>query len=170
MKTLLEIARELGVDKQRVYRCVVRNHIPASSEVGQVRYYDDAAEAEIKALLSRVPDQTPRQDEAHRGNGEAPRGDAVLDLLREELKAKNEQISALQQQISQLTSALENTTASLHAAQALHAGTIQQQLGSSAASQAADREQPAEEVSADPIDQQPRKPSFRERWRAFWFN
>lgn len=33
MKTIKQIADELGVSKQKVYRFIVRNHITASSEV-----------------------------------------------------------------------------------------------------------------------------------------
>lgn len=54
--------------------------------------------------------------------------ESVIAMLQKELEAKNGQIEALQRQNEQLTSALENTTSSLQAAQALHAGTIQQQL------------------------------------------
>lgn len=35
MKTIKQIADELGVSKQKVYRFIVRNHITASSEVKQ---------------------------------------------------------------------------------------------------------------------------------------
>ena len=59
----------------------------------------------------------------------------LYNILREELKAKDLQISALTKQLSdiinqnnQLTLALQNTTESLKSAQALHAGTIKQQL------------------------------------------
>jgi len=46
---------------------------------------------------------------------------SVVAMLQKELDIKN-------QQIESLTVALENTTASLHAAQALHVGTMQKQL------------------------------------------
>ena len=52
----------------------------------------------------------------------------TISMLQEQLQVKDQQIEQLQDQISQLTIALENTTSSLKAAQALHAGTIQQQI------------------------------------------
>lgn len=48
MKTIREIANELGVDKQKVYRFIKQNHInEAHHEALQrsgVKYYDEAAE------------------------------------------------------------------------------------------------------------------------------
>lgn len=49
-------------------------------------------------------------------------------LLSEQLSIKDGQIAAQQEQIRTLTESLHDTTAALTAAQALHAGTIQQQL------------------------------------------
>lgn len=53
----------------------------------------------------------------------------MIGMLKEELEAKNTQLAKKDEQIERLTTALENTTASLHAAQALHAGTMHKQLG-----------------------------------------
>jgi hypothetical protein len=44
MKTIKQIADELGVSKQKVYRFIVRNHITASSEVKRSKLYDESAE------------------------------------------------------------------------------------------------------------------------------
>lgn len=52
MKTIKQIADELGVNKQKVYRFIVKNHITASSEVKQSKLYDEAAERLIKAILT----------------------------------------------------------------------------------------------------------------------
>lgn len=49
-------------------------------------------------------------------------------LLSQQLSTKDNQIAAQQDQIKQLTESLRDTTAALTAAQALHAGTIKQQL------------------------------------------
>lgn len=48
MKTIKQIADELGVNKQKVYRFIVKNHITASSEVKQSKLYDEAAERLIR--------------------------------------------------------------------------------------------------------------------------
>lgn len=49
-------------------------------------------------------------------------------LLSQQLSTKDNQIAAQQDQIKQLTESLHDTTSALTAAQALHAGTIKQQL------------------------------------------
>ncbi len=69
-----------------------------------------------------------------------------LTVKDEQLITKDNQIAELQQQNTKLSTALENTTAALTAAQALHAGTIQQQLTT--------EQQPQSEhdFSADPDD------------------
>ena len=52
----------------------------------------------------------------------------AVQVLIEQLSIKDKLIEKQQKSIQELTAALENTTASLHAAQALHAGTMQRQL------------------------------------------
>ena len=55
-------------------------------------------------------------------------------MLQEQLSVKDAQIAAMQQQLQTLTDSLHDTTAALTAAQALHAGTIKQQLADKQAS------------------------------------
>ena len=64
----------------------------------------------------------------------------VIEALKQQLEVKDQQIEQQQQSIKELTAALENTTGSLKAAQALHAGTMQQQL----TAPEADRNEPIE--------------------------
>lgn len=74
---------------------------------------------------------------------------AVIELLREELNQKNEQIQQLNERLAETTAALVAAQQTIQAvqqttqtAQALHAGTIQQQLTDGQA--AADQQDPAE--------------------------
>jgi len=50
---------------------------------------------------------------------------SIIEILQKEMDIKNGQIAELTAANRELTAALENTTASLRAAQALHAGTMQ---------------------------------------------
>ena len=97
---------------------------------------------------------------------------ATIDLLQEQLRVKDQQletkdkqIAAQQEQLIQLTAALEHTTTSLQAAQALHAGTMQQ-LG------APEPESPHEHdefVEPAPVPEPVQEaPSERRRWRWPW--
>lgn len=47
-KTLKQIADEIGVSKQRVYRFVKQLEIPASYQDGNKMYYDETVETAIK--------------------------------------------------------------------------------------------------------------------------
>lgn len=47
-KTIRQIADELGVSKQRVYRFIKQNCINEAHQRNGVMYYDDAAETRIK--------------------------------------------------------------------------------------------------------------------------
>ena len=118
MKTIKQIAETLGIDKQRVYRYICRNHItPVHREAGTM-YYDDVAESLINTHFTK--------DEAHRCTSKSHQTassdtviETVISMLQRELDIKNKQIL-------ELTTALESTTASLQVAQALHVGTIKQ--------------------------------------------
>lgn len=103
MKTIKQIADEMGVSKQKVYRFIVKNHITASSEAKQAKLYDEAAEKLIKQGFSdSEPHQEPHQEphhEAHQDRITDAVGDAVIELLRKELEQKNEQLKEKDRQI-----------------------------------------------------------------------
>lgn len=102
MKTIKQIADELGVSKQKVYRFIVRNHITASSEVKQSKLYDKAAEMLIKqGILEDEPYQKSHH-EAHQNHINDTVSEAVIELLRQEMERKNEQLKEKDRQIGQL--------------------------------------------------------------------
>jgi predicted transcriptional regulator len=80
MKTIKQIADELGVSKQKVYRFIVRNHITASSEVKQSKLYDEATEMLIKqGILEDEPYQKSHH-EAHQNHINDTVSEAVIEL------------------------------------------------------------------------------------------
>lgn len=123
-KTTKQIADELGVSKQKVYRYIKRYNIKEAYQEHGTMYYDDAAEHFIAQGFS----ESSESAEASQKHIDDTALETVISMLQKELEAKNEQIRAKDRQIEQLTSALEHTTSSLQAAQALHAGTLQRQL------------------------------------------
>lgn len=158
-KTLKQIADEIGVDKQRVYRFVRRNNINEARQENGTMMYDEAAQSMIFQYFFGCE----RINEANRDCDKHDANDAVdaanerlIKTLQDELEMKNQQIVAQQEQITQLTAALEHTTASLHAAQALHAGTMQQ-----IASASEDDVEQMGDVSAQQSEE-------RRRWWQFW--
>lgn len=54
-KTIKQIADELNIDKQKVYRFIKRNHITEAHQINGVMYYDEAAESKInKGLFKEI--------------------------------------------------------------------------------------------------------------------
>lgn len=113
MKTIKQIADELGVNKQKVYRFIVKNHITASSEVKQSKLYDEAAERLIKSHFDRITTSCERSSEPHQKSG----NEMLLEQLIKELEVKNEQLSEKDKQIESLQHSLDRTTAALVSAQ-----------------------------------------------------
>lgn len=121
MKTIKQIADELGVSKQKVYRFIVRNHITASSEVKQSKLYDEATEMLIKqGILEDEPYQKSHH-EAHQNHINDTVSEAVIELLRKELEQKNEQLQEKDKQIERLQEALGIAQENVKAAQLLQA-------------------------------------------------
>ena len=97
-KTIKQIADELGIDKQKVYRFIVKNHITASGEVKQSKVYDDVAERLIKSHFNHITTSSERCGESHQKSSY----DVVLEQLIKELESKNMQINILMQENKEL--------------------------------------------------------------------
>ena len=48
-KTIKQIADEIGLDKQKVYRFIKKNHINEAHQKNGVMYYDEAVKSHIKS-------------------------------------------------------------------------------------------------------------------------
>lgn len=176
LKSLAQIATELELSRQAVYKRVNSSHDileqlqPYTVTNGKRKYYTLQGQKIIKDLFlfrqsqlnlidvnQSEPDTTDgnngntannieerqqtstavKQSNATKVNTEQPTETAQaaiaalqkqLEVMQQQLEVKDKQIEELQHQNATLATALENTTAALTAAQALHAGTIQQQL------------------------------------------
>lgn len=120
VKTIKQIADELGVDKQRIYRYAKKNCINEAHQKNGVMYYDEATEKRIKKAFS--------QNEPHQ---ESASSDVMIDvllkqseLLKNELEIKNRQIDELNARLAEMGTALAAAQQTAQAAQALHAGSI----------------------------------------------
>jgi len=131
MKTIKQIADDLGLSKQRVYRYVKNNNISASKHDAHQRnttkYYDYVTESRIKAHFFNEKSRKNMHhadvlydayDAKTASNSKIDDTvDAIIVMLKNELDTKN-------QQIADLTSALVTAQQTAAAAQALHAGTM----------------------------------------------
>jgi chromosome segregation ATPase len=145
MKTIKQIADELGVSKQAVHK--KRRSAALSTSLQQFTSTVDGVvyvSVDGETLLKRAFAATDRQPVDGRlsttvdgqVDGQLTVLQSAIDALRQELDAKNTQIEAKDVQLAEKDKQIDNLTAALigaqesaRAAQALHAGTIQAQLG-----------------------------------------
>lgn len=99
-KTIKQIADEIGLDKQKVYRFIKKNHINEVHQKNGVMYYDEAVESLIKSHFSKITISS----EAHQTTS----NDAVIDvlmkqseILKNELEIKNKQIDELNKRLEE---------------------------------------------------------------------
>lgn len=104
-----QIADKLGVPKQKIYRCIKLNHIKeAHSEVvkgNTVLMYDKQAIEQIESILKGgATTSSEAHSEVHHEAVNEALNEAVLkqlDILNEQLKAKDKQIENLQKLLDQ---------------------------------------------------------------------
>lgn len=121
-KTIRELAEAIGVSKTAIRKHMTEDFrkVHTAITTGNVIVIDDAGCEKI-AESFRKPQEMSENQIAETEETKFLREE--IDFLRMQLEAKDLQIAANQEQISQLTTALAH-------AQALHAGTMQQQLES----------------------------------------
>jgi len=116
MKTIKQIADQLGVPKDRVKYQVRKLPGNLTEKAGNVTYITDDGMAYLQHLLVGKKDKN--------FTGELPDFSPLSEMiaaLTKQLDEKDKLISQMQNNINTLTTALQ-------AAQVLHAGTIQQKL------------------------------------------
>ena len=162
-KTIRELADELGVSKTAVRKYMTEDFRAqhTANLLGNIIQIDEDG-CKLIAESLRKPSATGGNSIPETTENQGLRDEVAF--LRGQLEAKVRQLEAQLAQLAtketeilNLTAALENTTKSLHAAQALHAGTMQAQLG-------AGEQQGEAAVDAD--DQQQAAPP--RKWWQFW--
>ena len=145
-KTIKQIADEIGVSKQTVYKRykgkLYTVCAPYAHTVQGVLYLSEQAETLIKqdflqkecSIGAHTYAHTERSNGAVLEQSENAGVVAVLqttiDTLQGQLAIKDKQIEELNARLAEVSSALVAAQQTAQAAQALHAGTIQQQLTS----------------------------------------
>lgn len=124
-----EFARRAGVTKQSVYQRIqgrLKKYVKDlnGQKVIHIKALNEVYGVDLEQGLEQGLEQDLNKGSQEKNVIEM----AVIDMLRAELETKNQQLQEKDKQIASLTAALENTTQALNVAQALHAGTMQQQL------------------------------------------
>ena len=117
MKTIRQIADEIGVSKQAVFKKIKREPLSTS-----LQGLTGAVDGLVDAPSTKNAEKTAEVD------GVISVLQATIDTLQGQLEVKDRQIEQQAQTITRLTDALAAAQQTAAAAQALHAGTIQQQL------------------------------------------
>ncbi len=150
-KTIREIADELGVSKTAVRKKIENLGLSDSLQtIGNRILVDERQESLIKSAFEKTETENRKQKPVCENQLLSD----LVSTLQQQLAAKDKQIESQQEQLTKLTAALEHTTTSLQAAQALHAGTIQQQLTSGAVPQQEAPAAPQQPVTVN-ADEQP---------------
>lgn len=125
-------AEKAGVSTQRVYQLLAKDLQSYCKVIDGVKFIHKSA---LSRFVKEQPCKPVQEDLSDDFASLAKTLQDQIDtlkqhnaLLAQQLEVKDNLITGMQQQISTLTESLHDTTAALTAAQALHAGTIQQQL------------------------------------------
>lgn len=130
MKTIRQLADEIGVTKQAIHQKMKKPPLstdlqPFISKIENTVYIDEQGEMLIKQAF---PSHSVNVVDAVDDKQSSSIDGKAFEILQKQLEFLQGQLTVKDEQIEKLTAALEHTTASLHAAQALHAGTMQKQL------------------------------------------
>jgi DNA-binding Lrp family transcriptional regulator len=152
LKTIRQIAEEIGVSKQAVHQRMKRE--PLASQLKECkRIVNGTVNVDINGYalivqsfgeyLKGAVNETVNVDTSnpsidinepstsvndHETQQNSEFQSMVTQILMNQIEIKDQQIQHLNERLKETISALEHTTASLHAAQALHAGTMQKAL------------------------------------------
>lgn len=170
LMTIKAFAEAAGRSQQAIYKQISTRLASYVHEKDGQKYIERRALDEVFKIGGVQPIQPEKTAKSPEANNIEQRlydtMQATIELLQEQIKVKDQQleskdkqIAAQLDQLTQLTSALEHTTTSLQAAQALHAGTMQQ-LG------AADQEETKEDV-VEPENEEKDDIEHR-RWKWPW--
>lgn len=170
LMTIKAFAEAAGRSQQAIYKQITTRLASYVHEKDGQKYIERRALDEVFKIGGVQPIQPEKMSKSPEANNIEQRlyttMQATIDLLQEQIKVKDQQleskdkqIAAQLDQLTQLTLALEHTTTSLQAAQALHAGTMQQ-LG------AADQEEIQEDI-VEPENEEKDDIEHR-RWKWPW--
>lgn len=176
LMTIKAFAEAAGRSQQAIYKQIGTRLASYVHEKDGQKYIERRALEEVFKIGEVQPIQPQNTAKSPEENNVEQRLyatlQATIDLLQEQLRVKDQQIAtkdkqiaAQQEQLTQLTAALEHTTTSLQAAQALHAGTMQQ-LGAAEPESLHEHDEFVE--SAPTPEPAQEAPVEQRRWRWPW--
>jgi len=134
MKTIAQIASEIGVSRQAVYKKIKQEPLSTGlqtlmSTKGNTVYIDDSGENLIKSAFNKEALSSDAVNQMSTIVNEYIKSlQERADFLEKQILVKDEQIRELNARLTESNTALVTAQQSAQAAQALHAGTMQKQL------------------------------------------
>jgi DNA-binding transcriptional MerR regulator len=126
--TIAEFAELAGVSRQSIYKQMSTRLSKYCKLIDNRKMIEYRALSEVFGVSVEQPSQPKNDNSVNLDVNPSEPFEEIIEMLRNELEVKNRQITTLQEQNIQLTETIAKMSDSLQAAQALHAGTIQQQL------------------------------------------
>ena len=184
MMTIKQLADELGVSKPTISKAMFDLSIKAE-QIGNKYILDETQISQIKLKImpkteNETAEDVQKTQEKSQNSEEIANNQTFrflqsqLDILAKQLEEKDKQISEKDKQLAEkdkqlalANSALENTTAALTAAQALHAGTIQERLTEHSVT--SEEENIANSEFDEAAAQNDKKPSLKQRFKYLFF-
>lgn len=175
MMTIKQLADELGVTKTAIRKRFTddfrANHLHTTDN--NTIIIDDEGCKLIAETLQTAANQIPKTTENRMETSESSANllletlQTTITTLQEQLSAKDNLIAAQQEQINTLTESLHDTVTALTAAQALHAGTIQERLTEHSVT--SEEENIANSEFDEAAAQNDKKPSLKQRFKYLFF-
>lgn len=97
MKTIKQIADEIGIDKQKIYRYIKKEHINDVHREAGVMYIDDA----LESIISKEFIENEVHHDVNQKHINEAENDVLIEMLKKELDSKNEQILNMQKLLDQ---------------------------------------------------------------------
>lgn len=126
--TIAEFAELAGVSRQSIYKQMSTRLSKYCKLIDNRKMIEYRALSEVFGVSVEQLSQPKNDNSVNLDVNPSEPFEEIIEMLRNELEVKNRQITTLQEQNIQLTETIAKMSDSLQAAQALHAGTIQQQL------------------------------------------
>ena len=133
MKTIKQIADELGISKDKVKYQVGKLPREMVVKSKEITYLTDKGIQTVTDILvgkttGELPSKLPGEFPTKNNEPIITLLEKNLNILQEQLKEKDKQLDNKDKQIEELNSRLSETMSILNNSQLLHGGTIQQQL------------------------------------------
>lgn len=129
MKTIAQLAKELGVSKTAVRNKIANLDLQTSLQKNGNQFAIDEQQEALIINSFSSKSQTENENQAQTKTETVSDSVSVLiSMLQKELEVKNNQIDSLNARLAETTAALLAAQETANVEQALHAGTIKNQL------------------------------------------